>query len=29
LGGQGAVSEKEREITRSVVPSKKRGGGVC
>jgi hypothetical protein len=29
LGGQGAVSEKEREVTRSVVPSKKRGGGVC
>jgi hypothetical protein len=29
LGGQGAVSEKEREVTRSVVPGKKHGGKAC
>ncbi len=26
LGGKGSVSTKEREVTRTVVPSKKRGG---
>jgi len=27
LGGKGSVSTKEREVVRTVVPSKKRGGG--
>ena len=27
LGGKGSVSTKEREVTRTVVPGKKRGGG--
>ena len=29
LGGKGSVSTKEREVTRTVVPSKKRGGRAC
>jgi hypothetical protein len=29
LGGKGSVSTKEREVTRTVVPSKKSGGGAC
>jgi len=29
LGGKGSVSTKEREVTRTVVPSKKSGGRAC